>query len=163
MPLDTPDRSQLTMATVHGGQDVSVVHVKTDEEGQNRPDPAQKTKTESVRQTEAPEYADSDNDFPEGGLRAWLVVLGSWLASFGALGISNTMATIHAYVSENQLADYSEGTIGWIFSLYMFLAFFCGIYIGPLFDRYGPKWLIAAGTICVVTALMLLSICTGET
>ncbi|KAH6670920.1 riboflavin transporter MCH5 [Plectosphaerella plurivora] len=103
---------------------------------------------------------DADEDFPEGGLRAWLVVLGSWLASFGALGISNTMATIHAYVSEHQLADYSEGSIGWIFSIYMFLAFFGGIYIGPLFDRYGPKWLIAAGTVCVVTALMLLSICT---
>jgi MFS transporter len=103
---------------------------------------------------------DADQDFPEGGLRAWLVVLGSWLASFGALGISNTMGTIHAYVSEHQLAEYSEGSIGWIFSLYMFLAFFCGIYIGPIFDRYGPKWLIAAGTVCVVTALMLLSICT---
>lgn len=103
---------------------------------------------------------DVDQDFPEGGLRAWLVVLGSWLASFGALGISNSMATMHAYVSEHQLADYSESAIGWIFSIYIFLVFFGGIYVGPIFDRYGPKWLIAGGGACVVTALLILSICT---
>ncbi|KAK2764739.1 MFS monocarboxylate [Colletotrichum kahawae] len=104
--------------------------------------------------------APSENDYPEGGLRAWSVVLGSWFASFSALGISNTIATLHAYVGTHQLAGYSEGTIGWIFSTYMFLVFFCGIYVGPLFDKYGPKWLILAGTIGVVAAQMLLSFST---
>lgn len=131
------------------------------QEHQAASNPGQEDKVAQPQPNEGP-HAYSDDDFPEGGMRAWLVVLGSWLASFGALGISNSMGTIHAYVSEHQLADYSEGTIGWIFSIYMFLAFFCGIYIGPIFDRYGPKWLIAAGTVCVVTALMLLSICTGR-
>lgn len=103
-----------------------------------------------------------EDEYPEGGLRAWCVVLGSWFASFSALGISNSLATIHAYVSANQLEGYSEGTIGWIFSTYMFLLFFCGIYVGPVFDKYGPKWLILSGTICVVTAQMLLSISTSS-
>lgn len=101
-----------------------------------------------------------EDEYPEGGLRAWSVVLGSWFASFSALGISNSVATIHAYISSHQLQGYSEGTIGWIFSMYMFLCFFCGIYIGPVFDKYGPKWLILSGTVCVVTAQMLLSIST---
>uniref|UniRef100_L2FSF2 MFS monocarboxylate n=1 Tax=Colletotrichum fructicola (strain Nara gc5) TaxID=1213859 RepID=L2FSF2_COLFN len=104
--------------------------------------------------------APSEHNYPEGGLRAWSVVLGSWFASFSALGISNTIATLHAYVGTHQLAGYSEGTIGWIFSTYMFLVFFCGIYVGPLFDKYGPKWLILAGTIGVVAAQMLLSFST---
>ncbi|KAG7105398.1 MFS transporter asaE like protein [Verticillium longisporum] len=58
------------------------------------------------------------------------------------------------------LKDYTEGQIGWIFSTFVFLCFFCGIYIGPLFDKYGPRWLIFSGSVCVVTAMMLLSVCT---
>jgi MFS family permease len=82
--------------------------------------------------------------------------------SFAGLGITNTIAVFQSYVSTHQLAGYSESSIGWIFSLYTFLAFFCGIYIGPIFDKYGPRWLIAAGVVCVVTAQMLFSICTGK-
>ncbi|THY22397.1 putative MFS monocarboxylate transporter [Aureobasidium pullulans] len=98
--------------------------------------------------------------FPEGGLQAWLVVFGAWAGLFAGLGITNTIAVFQSYVSTHQLADYSESSIGWIFSLYTFLAFFCGIYIGPIFDKYGPRWLIAAGVVCVVAAQMLFSICT---
>jgi hypothetical protein len=84
------------------------------------------------------------------------------VCSFAGLGITNTIAVFQSYVSTHQLADYSESSIGWIFSLYTFLAFFCGIYIGPIFDKYGPRWLIAAGVVCVVVAQMLFSICTGR-
>ncbi|WQF89521.1 Putative major facilitator superfamily, MFS transporter superfamily [Colletotrichum destructivum] len=105
-------------------------------------------------------FLSSEDEYPEGGTRAWSVVLGSWFASFSALGISNSVATIHAYISSHQLAGYSEGQIGWIFSTYMFLIFFCGIYVGPIFDKYGSRWLILSGTICVVAAQMLLSIST---
>lgn len=101
-------------------------------------------------------------DYPEGGLRAWLVVLGSWCALTASLGIMNTLGTFQTYISSNQLADYSDGTIGWIFSLYTFLAWFCGIYVGPLFDKYGPRWLILAGSACVVSSMMLLGICSGK-
>ncbi|KAK0729805.1 major facilitator superfamily domain-containing protein [Lasiosphaeris hirsuta] len=98
------------------------------------------------------------NDYPEGGVRAWLVVLGCWLALFASLSLMNILATFQTYVSTNQLVQYSEGTIGWIFSVYTFVSFFLGIYIGPLFDKYGPRWLIFAGTLCMALSLMLLSI-----
>lgn len=100
--------------------------------------------------------------YPEGGLQAWLVVLGSWLALFSAMGLMNSLATFHAYIGSHQLRDYSHGAVGWIFSVYTFLAFFGGIYIGPVFDKYGPRWLILAGSVCVVASLMLLSISTGN-
>ena len=103
-----------------------------------------------------------DETYPEGGLEAWLVVFGAWCGLLGALGIMNSMATLQTYVSVHQLSDYSEGTIGWIFSVYTALAFFCGIYIGPLFDRFGPRWLVLPGTICIVVSLMTLSVCTGK-
>ncbi|GKT92575.1 riboflavin transporter MCH5 [Colletotrichum tofieldiae] len=91
-----------------------------------------------------------EETYPEGGLRAWSVVLGSWLALFSALGIMNSLAIFQTY----------RGTIGWIFSVYTFLCFFGGIYIGPVFDQYGPRWLVLSGTVCLVIGVMLLSICT---
>ncbi|TGJ78169.1 hypothetical protein E0Z10_g10592 [Xylaria hypoxylon] len=101
-----------------------------------------------------------DETYPEGGLEAWLVVLGSWCGLVAALGLLNTLATFQTYISTHQLSGYSEGTVGWIFSLYTALTFFCGIYIGPLFDKYGPRWLIGPGSIIVVASVMITSVCT---
>jgi len=100
--------------------------------------------------------------YPEGGLEAWLVVLGSWCGLVAALGILNSIGTLQTYVSRHQLSNYTEGTVGWIFSLYTALVFFCGIYIGPLFDKYGPRWLIGPGSVAVIAAVMITSICTGK-
>lgn len=113
--------------------------------------------------TSEDEYGDDDDvEYPEGGLQSWLVVLGSWLALFSALGLMNTLATFQAYVATHQLADHSEGQIGWIFSLYTFITFGGGIYIGPVFDKYGPRWVVLAGTICLVVSLVGFSFCTGS-
>ncbi|KAI0172865.1 MFS general substrate transporter [Hypoxylon sp. FL1284] len=101
-----------------------------------------------------------DETYPEGGLQAWLVVFGSWCGLLASLGLMNTIATFQTYVTTHQLSDYDEGTIGWVFSIYTALCFLCGVYIGPLFDRYGPRWLIGPGGLGVVASLMLLSICT---
>jgi len=100
--------------------------------------------------------------YPEGGLRAWLVVFGSFCAMFASLGIANSLASFQAYISENQLSSHSPGQIGWIFSIYTFLSFACGIYIGPLFDVYGPRWLLLPGSICVVLSMFLLGVCSGK-
>jgi MFS family permease len=103
-----------------------------------------------------------EHNYPEGGLRAWLVVLGSWCGFIASLGIANTMGSFQAYISENQLASYSTGQIGWIFSLYAFLTFACGIYIGPLFDVYGPRWLVLPGSASVCATMFLLGVCESE-
>ena len=68
--------------------------------------------------------------YPEGGLRAWLVVLGSFSGMFACFGYMNTIGIYQAYISHHQLASYSESSIGWIFSVYIFLSFGGGIYIG---------------------------------
>lgn len=106
--------------------------------------------------------AGESESYPEGGLRAWLVVLGAWLALLSSLGLMNTLATFQTYVMTNQLKDYDEGTVGWIFSIYTFVVFFGGLFIGPLFDKHGPRWLVLTGTVFVGASLMLFSISTGE-
>jgi hypothetical protein len=106
--------------------------------------------------------AEQPETYPEGGLASWLVVLGAWLALFSSLGILNSLATFQTYVSTHQLVDESQDTIGWIFSLNAFICFFAGVYIGPIFDKYGPRWLVLAGTVCLVASLVLLSFCTSR-
>lgn len=106
-------------------------------------------------------HSELEIKYPEGGLRAWLVVFGSWCALFASLGIMNSLGTYQTYVSTHQLSDYSNGAIGWIFSLFTFMAWFCGILIGPLFDKYGPRWLILIGSVCIVASMMVLGECTG--
>ncbi|KAM0275494.1 hypothetical protein ACHAPA_000357 [Fusarium lateritium] len=98
--------------------------------------------------------------YPEGGFEAWSVVAGSWFALFSSLGLMNTLGTFQAYVLENQLSEYSEGTVGWIFSIYTFLAFFCGVYIGPVFDKYGPRWLVIAGAVFNTGGMIFMSFAT---
>lgn len=98
--------------------------------------------------------------YPEGGLQAWLVVIGSWCGLLVSIGMTNIMGSFQNYISKNQLGAYDESAIGWIFSLYAFLAFFGSIYVGPLFDKYGPRWLIFSGSICIIMDMMLLGLCT---
>lgn len=105
---------------------------------------------------------DQHHVFPEGGIRAWSVVVGSFSGMVACFGMMNTIGVFQAYLSTHQLRTYNEGTIGWIFSLYVFLSFFCGIQIGPVFDAHGPRLLVLAGSIFIFLSLMLLAVCTSE-
>jgi len=107
-----------------------------------------------------PTTAHNDVTYPEGGLGAWSVVLGSFLGLLSSLGMMNTVGIYHAYISEHYLQEYSESTISWIFSMYVFLSFFCGLQIGPIFDAHGPRLLVLAGSVLVCLSNFLLGLCT---
>lgn len=99
--------------------------------------------------------------YPEGGLSGWLAVVGSFCAMLSVYGLINSSAVFESYFSEHQLQDYNSSQIGWIFSLYLFVVFFVGIQVGPVFDRHGPRWLVPTGSLFMVLSLMLLGLCTG--
>lgn len=101
-----------------------------------------------------------ETTYPEGGLGAWSVVLGSFMGLVASLGMMNTVGVYHSYISEHQLSGYSESSISWIFSMYVFLSFFCGLQIGPVFDAHGPKLLVIAGSVLLCASMFLLGICT---
>lgn len=77
--------------------------------------------------TDEPKFAsiedveEDDDDYPEGGWKAWSVVFGSFCAMVASLGTMNTIGVFQAYVSTHQLADYQESQIAWIFSVYSFV------------------------------------------
>lgn len=102
---------------------------------------------------------EDENDFPEGGARAWLVVLGSWCAMITTFGITNTAGSLQAYIETHQLDGMSSGKVSWIFSIYLFFFFFGGVQVGPVFDTYGLKFVMLPGCVGVVASLFVLSVC----
>lgn len=105
--------------------------------------------------------SDEEIAYPEGGLQAWLVVFGAFCGMVACAGFMNTIGVFHAHLSNNQLKDYGESTIGWIFSVFTFLAFFLGIQIGPIFDVKGPRVLVFVGSVMLTAVLFLLGFCQG--
>jgi hypothetical protein len=71
-----------------------------------------------------------DQSFPDGGWRAWSVVLGSWCLMVPSFGLLNTIGVFQTYLAEHQLKDFSTFSIGWIFSLYAFFIYFGSVQIG---------------------------------
>ncbi|KAK7203387.1 major facilitator superfamily domain-containing protein [Myxozyma melibiosi] len=98
--------------------------------------------------------------YPEGGRMAWTVAFGSWCAMFASFGLWNSLGIFESYLCENQLSEYSSGTVSWIFSVYSFLFYFCGLQVGPIYDKYGLQVLVSIGFVGLVVALMMFSLCT---
>jgi MFS family permease len=126
----------------------STSSVETQQDGASLMNPATRVSTDPY-----------GNTYPEGGRDAWLVVFGSFMGLFGSLGLVNAIGSFQSYLATHQLRDYSEGSVGWIFGVYAFLTFFCGVQIGPVFDAKGPRLLILAGSILVVVAMIAVGFC----
>lgn len=103
--------------------------------------------------------SDSENDFPEGGSRAWLVVVGAWLMLLPSFGFIVAVGNLQDYWSQHQLSDYTPRDIGWIPSVFVYLTLALGLWIGPLFDRYGPQWLALTGSVGYALMMFLLAEC----
>ncbi|KAE8323728.1 major facilitator superfamily domain-containing protein [Aspergillus sergii] len=107
------------------------------------------------RTSDSPELA--NESYPEGGLRAWLVVFGAWCAMIPSMGLLNSLGILHAWTSTHQLQSYSESSIGWIYGAYGFFLYSAGAQAGPIFDAYGPAYVIIPGSIGIVAALICFS------
>lgn len=123
-----------------------------------QPELTQKSAFEVIEPTMASQSR-LDYIFPEGGLQAWLVVAGSFCIIWGTFGLVSSVGLFQAYWKANQLSTYSNGDIGWIPAINIFLNLFLGVQIGPLFDRYGPRWLLLIGSLLYVLSLVLLAQC----
>jgi hypothetical protein len=155
-----PAQQSGTLKTDHVGTRISIVEVDPEkaESIQTPPSTPISSRAPSVQTAQS-----MGSEFPEGGLTGWLVVFGSFCAMLSVFGLINTAAVFESWFSTHQLAEYSASQIGWIFSLYLFFVFFIGIQVGPVFDAYGPRYLVAIGSALMVASLLLLGFCTGKT
>ncbi|KAA8651222.1 hypothetical protein EYZ11_005182 [Aspergillus tanneri] len=97
---------------------------------------------------------------PDGGLTAWMVVMGAWCTSFCSFGWVNSVGIFQSYYESHMLSQYSSSTIAWIPSLQIFFMFAMGPIVGKLYDAFGARYLIMVGTFCHVFGLMMASIST---
>ncbi|KAK7529475.1 MFS transporter [Phyllosticta citribraziliensis] len=96
---------------------------------------------------------------PNGGLRAWSVVLGSFLLQMSSFGYINACGIFQFYYQEILLPNKSSQQLAWITTLQVFLLFALGPPVGHLVDKYGSRPVIAPFAALGILALGLLSLC----
>ncbi|EAU83833.2 hypothetical protein CC1G_09502 [Coprinopsis cinerea okayama7 len=101
--------------------------------------------------------------FPEGGLRAWLVVIGVVISQMCSFGYTNAYGVYNDYYVRYYLAkNYTSGQISWIGSVQLGLVLSSGLVSGRAFDRGYFYHLMIGGSILLVFCLFMLSITQPE-
>ncbi|KAI9723733.1 MAG: hypothetical protein M1812_001033 [Candelaria pacifica] len=100
------------------------------------------------------------SSFPDGGLEAWMVVVGAFCCLFCSFGWINCIGVFQEYYQTHQLKAYSPSTIAWIPSLETFVMFAGGPIIGKLYDNYGPRYILLFGSFFHIFGLMMASLST---
>ncbi|WWC61154.1 uncharacterized protein I303_103733 [Kwoniella dejecticola CBS 10117] len=98
--------------------------------------------------------------FPDGGLRAWLCVLGGTAGMFCGYGLAPSAGAFQTWYKTHFLVEYTQSQVAWIGGIQAFVTFGLSIFTGSLFDLYGHKYLIASGTFLLTLGYCLLSLCT---
>ncbi|KAF8192999.1 major facilitator superfamily domain-containing protein [Pholiota molesta] len=95
-------------------------------------------------------------DFPEGGLRAWLTVLGGTMVTFCTFGVVQSFGVYQDYYTRNSLSERSASEISLIGSLQVFFVFAIGLPAGRLFDAgYFHHCLLSGSAIYIFSIFML--------
>ncbi|KAF8921208.1 MFS general substrate transporter [Mucidula mucida] len=99
--------------------------------------------------------AEEENEYPDGGLRAWLVVLGAVCNNAATWGLINSWGVFQAYYETNTLSTVSPSTIAWIGSIQYSLVFLPGLLVGRMFDLgYHKLPLLVASTVFILTTFL---------
>ncbi|KAF2790647.1 MFS general substrate transporter [Melanomma pulvis-pyrius CBS 109.77] len=96
---------------------------------------------------------------PNGGLVAWLQVLGAFVLFFNSWGIINTFGSYQAYYETNLLPSSTPSAISWIGSIQAFLLLIVGAISGPIYDAGYFRSLLIGGSFLLVLGQMMLSLC----
>ncbi|CAO2658222.1 Nn.00g059450.m01.CDS01 [Neocucurbitaria sp. VM-36] len=99
------------------------------------------------------------SSIPNGGLWAWLQVLGAFFLLFNSWGIINTFGSYQAYYETELLSNTSPSSISWIGSIQAFLLLLVGALTGPIYDAGYFRELLVCGSFMLVFGQMMLSLC----
>ncbi|KAH6659097.1 major facilitator superfamily domain-containing protein [Truncatella angustata] len=97
---------------------------------------------------------------PDGGVTAWLQVLGSFCLFWNHWGLVNAFGVFQTYYQNELLTEMSPSAISWIGSIQSFLLLSVGVLSGPLYDKGYLRSLLLAGSVLIVIGLMMTSLCT---
>ncbi|EJF55444.1 hypothetical protein DICSQDRAFT_175897 [Dichomitus squalens LYAD-421 SS1] len=100
----------------------------------------------------------TSSSFPEGGLRAWLTVLGGSMVVMCTFGIVQSFGVFQDYYTRVSLKEHSPSQISWIGSFQLFLLFAVALPSGRLYDEGFFRYLIACGSLLYLFSVFMLSL-----
>lgn len=95
---------------------------------------------------------------PNGGLDAWLQVLGGFFIYFNTWGLIITFGVFQSYYQNHLLTRYTPSQISWIGTIQSFLLVEIGIFSGPLYDHGHLRYLIGTGAFLLTLGVMMTSL-----
>jgi MFS family permease len=104
----------------------------------------------------APPPAVEDQD---GGPRAWLQVVGSFLVFGNLWGFTFAFGSFQTYYEITYLPDVSPSTISWIGTVSTYLLIVGGVISGPFFDRGYFRTMLFMGAAIETFSVFMLSLC----
>lgn len=121
---------------------------------------SEKKKTDGLVTVVTPDSREDEIDYPDGGLRAWLVVSGAACCTFSTFGFANAWGVFQAYYETELLPTTSSSTIAWIGSIEYALVFIPAIVTGRLCDLGYFRVPFVTGAVFCVTSVFLIGQCT---
>lgn len=101
-----------------------------------------------------------DDDYPDGGLQAWLVVVGGMATAASTFGYVNSWGIFQGYYAETILRNESTSNIAWIGSIQYSLMFLPSIFVGRLFDLGYYKIPYAFWSLVLIACTFIIPLCT---
>ncbi|KAJ3479217.1 hypothetical protein NLG97_g8376 [Lecanicillium saksenae] len=92
-------------------------------------------------------------------LRAWLTVMGAFFTFFCSVGFLNAFGVFQEYYEKHTLSSHSSFDISWIGSFSTFALFSGAPIAGILVDRFGPTRPLLLGSLAMLVAVFMTSIC----
>ncbi|KAF9414761.1 hypothetical protein BGZ94_000287 [Podila epigama] len=134
---------------------------RTSFEGFPAPEKAAKSTAPSVIGiSQSPTLVDMADRAPDGGLRAWLVVLGSFLIHTFCFAPTEYIFGMFEHHYLEIFADSSHGSIALIGTIGSSTTYFAGFVSGVAADRFGYRITALLGTATMAVALILASFAT---
>ncbi|OCK76328.1 putative monocarboxylate permease [Lepidopterella palustris CBS 459.81] len=95
---------------------------------------------------------------PNGGLKAWLAVLGGFFFVLNSWGMANSFGVFQTYYATTMLPTSTPSAISWIGSIQAFLLLFVGVLCGRALDAGHYNVIFAVGTFFEVFGMMMTSL-----
>jgi MFS family permease len=96
----------------------------------------------------------------DGGTRAWLQVVGSFLVFSNLWGFTFAFGSFQSYYELTYFPDQSPSDISWIGTISTFLLIVVGVISGPIFDLGYFKTMLFTGAAMEMIGVFLMSTCT---
>ncbi|KUI60433.1 Riboflavin transporter MCH5 [Cytospora mali] len=145
------DERVSTLTESQENQQDEAVHPSSEDESPEKT--AHVTTEPSTKQAHVPKA-------PDGGLRAWLQVLGGFVIYLNTWGLMISFGVFQSYYENHLLTNSSPSAISWIGTVQAFFLIEIGVITGPLYDQGYQRYILATGAVLLTLGVMMTSIAT---